>query len=74
MSAAADRIAAARAIAPALVCPPLTARLGRWAAGGLALGVFASLCASIGLTPATLFAGLDKLGVFFAAMIPLKEG
>lgn len=70
----ADRIAAACAIAPALVRPPLPARLRRWAAGGLALAVFAALCASIGLTPATLFAGLDKLGVFFAAMIPPSPG
>jgi phosphonate transport system permease protein len=74
MRAPSASLAAARAIAPALVAPPLSARLKRWAGGALALGGFVWLCASIGLTPATLFAGLDKLGVFLGAMIPPSAG
>jgi phosphonate transport system permease protein len=74
MTPAADHLAAARAIAPELVVRPLPARLMRGGAAALAFGAFGWLCASIGLTPATLFAGLDKLGVFLAAMVPPSAG
>lgn len=74
MTAAVDQIALARRIAPDIVAPAPLRRAARWAAAAASVGLFVWLCASIDLTPATLFAGLDKLGVFLGAMIPPSPG
>lgn len=73
-AAAADLIARARDIAPDIVSPPLPARLARAGAVAAGLAAFIALCISIDLTPAALFAGLDKLAVFLGAMIPPSAG
>jgi phosphonate transport system permease protein len=67
-------MAAARAIAPDIVAPPLHRRALRLTAAAAGFGLFAWLCASIDLTPAALFAGFDKLGTFLGAMIPPSAG
>lgn len=69
-----DTIAHARSLNPRALEGSWRSRSVPWLVSAAAVAALIGMCVDLGIAPDTLFRGIDKLGLFFGAMVPPDDG